>query len=94
MPFVTVRLLLRHAFPPSTRVIAGEGGLDRQVTWPAMLRRRAPAFGALKGGELALLSTTALRQVDERLTLPRAVQMLADARVAAVVVQGEITQEA
>jgi purine catabolism regulator len=94
MPFVTVRLLLRHAFPSGTRVIAGEGGLDRQVTWPAMLRRRAPAFGALKGGELALLSTAALRQVDERLTLPRAIQMLADAGVAAVVVQGEITPEA
>jgi|DewCreStandDraft_5_1066085.scaffolds.fasta_scaffold00030_83 purine catabolism regulator len=94
MPFVTVRLLLRHAFPAGTRAVAGESGLDRQVTWPATLRRRAPAFGALKGGEIALLSTAALRQVDERLTLPRAIQMLAEAGVAAVAVQGEITAEA
>ena len=35
--------------------MAGRVGSDREVTWPATLRTRAPAFPHLKGGEIEVL---------------------------------------
>src|SRR5439155_7640498 len=41
--------------------------LDRQVTWATCMRARLPAFESVRGGELALLSLSQLRRIDETL---------------------------
>jgi purine catabolism regulator len=92
MPSVTVRDVLRLALPPGTTVVAGGGGVGRQVSWVASLRATLPAFAELRGGELALLSVEAARALDSRLTLATLVRRLAEAPVpvAGVVALGAI----
>ncbi len=95
MPSVTVRDVLRLALPLGTQVAAGSAGVGRQVTWVATLRATLPAFAELRGGELALLSVDAARDLDLRLSLAVLVRRLAQAPVpvAGVVALGSITAE-
>lgn len=86
---VTVRDLLDLAFPPGSSVVAGESGLDRQVVWARSLRPRPPAFDAIEGSELALLSGAYLSMI-ESLSLSYVVGRLADAGVAAIAVLGDL----
>jgi hypothetical protein len=88
---VTVRevlSLLERWYP---RLLAGESGLVRTVSWASTMRARLPAFDAFTGGELALFSLGTLRalraQVVE-LTLPAVVEQLAEIGVSAVAVAG------
>jgi DNA-binding PucR family transcriptional regulator len=73
------------------RLLAGESGLARTVSWASTMRARLPAFDAFSGGELALFSLGTLRalraQVVE-LTLPAVVEQLAEIGVSAVAVAG------
>ncbi len=91
---VTVEDLLQLAFPAGSRVIAGRSGLGREVTWARSLRPRPPAFEALEGGELALLSSAHLSLLQESMTLSYVIGRLADVGVAAIAVLGEVDQEA
>lgn len=75
---------MRLAFPSTSRVVAGQGGLGNQVTWVCTMRARVPAFDPLEGGELALLSATAMAAAGA--SLPRVVQALLDGGVSAVAV--------
>lgn len=70
--------------------MAGEAGLDNEVSWPAVLRVRPPAFEPLNGHELALVSLDALHLLDESLSLGELVERLAARNVAAVVVVGDV----
>lgn len=90
---MTVDELRRQVLPPGTEVIAGGLGADREVTWAATLRTRAPAFPHLKGGEIALVSTDAMRVLEANLQLATLVRSLAGRGVAAVAVLGEVTPE-
>jgi DNA-binding PucR family transcriptional regulator len=88
---VTVRevlALLERWYP---RLLAGESGLVRTVSWASTMRARLPAFDAFTGGELALFSLGTLRalraQVVE-LTLPAVVEQLAEIGVSAIAVAG------
>jgi PucR family transcriptional regulator, purine catabolism regulatory protein len=63
-------------------MVAGAGGLERRVTWAACMRARLPAFESIQGGELALLTLSQLRRLDE--TLPHLLKSLHKAGVAAV----------
>ena len=85
---------IQAALPPETRLVAGASGLRREVSWPAMLRTRPPAFQSLKGGEFLLISTEAMRLLDPQLTLARLLQSVARVEVAAAAVAGEVTDEA
>ncbi len=88
---VSVSNLLANVFPSTARLLGGAGGLQRHVTWAAVMHTRPPAFEALRGGECALLSLallSALQEVDSSLTLAKVVQTLDEAAVAAVVVAG------
>lgn len=85
---VTVEDLLELAFPAGTHVVAGQAGLGREVVWARTLRPRPPAFEAIDGGEIALLSRGQL-SVFESLTLAHVVIRLADAGVAAVALVGD-----
>jgi purine catabolism regulator len=85
---LTIRTLLRWPPLADAEVIAGEAGLDHEVTWPATLRVRPPAFEPLSGHELALVSLEMLRLLDDSLSLAQLIGRLADRGVAGVVVVG------
>ncbi len=91
---ITVRNLLEHGLPAGTHVVAGEAGLDDEVTWATRPAPSPPAFGHLRGGELVLLTAKALQSVDERLTLEGAIRQLAAAGVSAIAFAGRITASA
>lgn len=91
---VTVEDLLQLALPPGTQVVAGSAGLHREVVWARSLRPRPPAFEALEGGELAILSSAHLSLVGGSMTLSYVVARLAEVDVAAIAVLGDIDPEA
>lgn len=94
MAGITVEELRQQVLPSGTAIIAGHVGADREVTWPATLRTRPPAFPHLKGGEITLISIEAMRLLDPRLQLATVVRSLAGLGVAAVAVAGDVAQDA
>jgi PucR family transcriptional regulator, purine catabolism regulatory protein len=80
----SVRHILSLLAPQGAQLVAGTEGLDRRVTWASRMRARLPAFESVRGGELALLSLSQLRRLDE--TLPHLLDSLFKAGVAAVAV--------
>lgn len=94
MNTTTVRDLLRLALPPDSTLLTPEDGLQHTISNAVSLRAAPPAFPQLRGGEVALVSATQARLLDERLTLPTIVRRLADVPVGAIVVLGDIDDEA
>src|SRR5436305_9859658 len=84
-----VRNILSLLASRDAQLVAGTGGLERRVTWACRMRARLPAFESIQGGELALLTLTQLRRLDE--TLPHLLKSLhqAGAAVVAVAAQSE-----
>jgi sugar diacid utilization regulator len=83
--------VLRLLEPWQARLVAGERGLTRAVTWASVMRARLPAFEGFSGGELALLSLATLRSLRSQLatlTLPMVVDQLAETGVSAIAVAG------
>src|SRR5579884_129953 len=78
----SVRNILTLLASRSARIVAGKGGLEHRVTWACRMRVRLPAFEMLQGGELALLTLSQLRRLDE--SLPHLLKTLHKAGVAAV----------
>jgi purine catabolism regulator len=91
---ITVGEVLRAALPAETDVIAAPESLAREVTWATRPRPSPPAFAHLSGGELVLLSSSSLSNLDERLTLEGAVRQLAKFGVAAIAHAGPATAKA
>ncbi|WIG60764.1 MAG: hypothetical protein OJF49_003512 [Ktedonobacterales bacterium] len=88
---VTVRELLGMLHRWQMRVLAGEAGLARPVTWVSAMRARPPAFESFKGNELALISLPALRALRSQvvtLTLPGALHQLSERGVSGVILGG------
>src|SRR5215469_8865579 len=79
-----VRNILSLLASRDAQLVAGAGGLERRVTWACRMRARLPAFESIQGGELALLTLTQLRRLNE--TLPHLLKSLHQAGVAAVAV--------
>src|SRR5258706_1837001 len=83
---VSVREIVALLRRWQVRLLAGEAGLARPVSWAATMRARLPAVEGFAGGELALLTLGTLRvlraQVME-LTLPIVVEQLAEIGVSA-----------
>ncbi|MDQ7025381.1 MAG: helix-turn-helix domain-containing protein [Anaerolineae bacterium] len=88
----TIRALLRFALPPETTLVAGDS--DTLITWAATVRAQPPAFPDIYGGELALVSMGVLRGYDARITLAEVVESLAEAGVASVAVDDDVSQAA
>jgi len=88
---VSVREIVALLRRWQVRLLAGESGLARPVSWAATMRARLPAFEGFAGGELALLTLGTLRvlraQVME-LTLPIVVEQLAEIGVSAIAIGG------
>src|SRR5690242_14736086 len=80
----SVRNILTLLGSHDAQLVAGGGGLERRVTWACRMRARRPAFESIKGGELALLTLSRLRQLDE--TLPHLIKSLHQAGVSAIAV--------
>src|SRR5579863_10677355 len=80
----SVRNILTLLVSSDAYLVAGSGGLERRVTWACRMRARLPAFESVRGGELALLSLSQLRRLDE--TLPHLLDSLHKEGVAAVAV--------
>ncbi|MBK9712169.1 MAG: helix-turn-helix domain-containing protein [Kouleothrix sp.] len=91
---ITVHDVLRLALPPGTAAAAGASGLMHQVTWVVSPRATLPVFANLRGGELALVSVAAVRELDDRLTLDRLIERLAAVPIAAIAAVGEVTAAA
>lgn len=91
---ITVKELQLNILPSFTELIAGEEGLNREVSWVVVSRPRPPAFEALKGGEIALVSLRSLRLLDEEIDLAHLFTYLDEMGVVAVAVLGNIGPEA
>ncbi len=94
MPPVTVQDILRLALPDGSAVVAGNAGLNHQVSWVTTPRATPPAFTNLRGGECVVVATSVLRALDERLTLANLIERLAQVPVATIAVQGDIPDQA
>ncbi len=80
----SVRNILTLLASRDAQLVAGTGGLERRVTWACRMRARLPAFECVQGGELALLTLSQLRRLDE--TLANLLKSLHKVGIAAVVV--------
>ncbi|GAC1617107.1 MAG: PucR family transcriptional regulator [Ktedonobacteraceae bacterium] len=80
----SVRNILTLLASRDAQLIAGTEGLERRVTWSCRMRARLPAFESIHGGELALLTLSQLRRLDEK--LPHLLKTLHQENVAAVAV--------
>ncbi|HTK09555.1 MAG TPA: helix-turn-helix domain-containing protein [Ktedonobacteraceae bacterium] len=78
----SVRNILTLLVSRDAQLVAGAAGLERRVTWACCMRVRLPAFESVQGGELALLTLSHLRRLDE--TLPHLLKSLHKVGVAAV----------
>src|SRR5438067_281288 len=80
----SVRNILTLLASRDAQMVAGAGGLEHRVTWACCMRARLPAFESIQGGELALLTLSQLRRLDE--TLPHLLKSLHQENVAAVAI--------
>src|ERR1700758_3081181 len=82
--WASVRNILSLLISRDAQLVAGGEGLDRTVTWATRMRARLPAFESVRGGELALLSLSQLRRIDE--TLPHLLTSLHKEGVSAIAI--------
>ena len=80
----SVRNILTLLSSRNARLVAGFDGIERNVTWACRMRARLPAFESIQGGELALLTLSQVRRLNE--TLPHLLASLDNAGVAGVAV--------
>lgn len=90
----TVEDVWRLALPHGSTLVAGAGGLWREVRASTRLRPRPPGFDDLQGGELAFISLQTMRLLDENLTLSTVLGQLGEMKVAAVAVVGDFADDA
>jgi purine catabolism regulator len=83
---VTLSEVLRLALPPGTEILAGESGLERQITWARTFGNRPVALGSIEPGELVLVPTSGGPLGADPKLLTRLIRDLTDAGVAAFVV--------
>src|SRR5256886_5265583 len=83
----SVRNILTLLASRDAQMVAGAGGLEHRVTWACCMRARLPAFESIQGGELALLTLSQLRRLDE--TLPHLLKSLHQASAAAIAVAAQ-----
>ncbi|GAC1646857.1 MAG: PucR family transcriptional regulator [Ktedonobacteraceae bacterium] len=83
----SVRSILTLLASRDALLVAGAEGLERRITWSCSMRARLPAFDSIQGGELALLTLTKLRRLNE--PLPHLLTSLHKEGVAAVAVASQ-----
>jgi sugar diacid utilization regulator len=83
-PSVTVSEIIQLALPAGSKVLAGDAGLGRPITWARLLRARPGV--AVEAGELVLLPAEALASTGGLRVTARAVEELIEAGIGAFVV--------
>ncbi|NLE45870.1 MAG: hypothetical protein GX620_14200 [Chloroflexi bacterium] len=94
MGLPTVEEVQRLALPSEARLAGGAGGLHHLVQWAHRMSVYPPAFANLEEAEFALLTIEDLTLLDERLTLGRVVETLAELRATGLAVIGNVPDEA
>ena len=94
MNSATIHDVFRLALPAGSTLIVGQEQLGRAVSWACSLRPSPPAFPKLDGNEIALIDIEDLRRLDPQMRLERVIGSLREAKVAAVVVLGEVSAAA
>lgn len=82
----TVGELLHNRLSGTTRLVAGEGGLEKPVSWAVTARARTPAIAPLQGGEIVLVPQGALNFLGGEPMLTTLIQGFHDGGAAAVCV--------
>lgn len=90
----TLEEIYRLALPQGSRILFGEGLMNRPVSWACTLRPSPPAFPNLEGEELALIDVDDLHQFNPQMRLDRVVNSLHQARISAIGVLGEVPRDA
>lgn len=90
----TLEDIYRLALPKGSRILFGKDLLDRPVSWACSLRPSPPAFPNLEGEELALIDIEELRQFDPQMRLDRVVYNLHQARISAIGIIGDVSEDA
>jgi purine catabolism regulator len=86
---VNIERLYQWNLPTGTTILGGGEGLHREVSWVVLLRRTAPAFGRLRGGELALVPLAGLARLHPPVSLGELLGRLVEVGIAGVALQGE-----
>jgi purine catabolism regulator len=89
LAMISVLDVLRQALPDGAVVVAGNEGLNREVTWASRLRPAPPAFAHISGGELVLLPPNVLEMLDDQLSLEGAIRQLTSFGIAAIALTGD-----
>jgi len=90
----SVHEVWRLALPATTKLANTQGDLNRPVSWAHRMSSQVPAFGTLEQDEIVLLSVNAIPLVDDRLTLAKIIEGLAERNIAALSVVGKVSQQA
>lgn len=93
MALVTVSQTVRFALPPGARLLAGENGLARPVTWARVIRTRPTTLASVEQGEVWLMAASALQQAGEPRAVARLLRDVVDAGVVALVVHEPPAEE-
>jgi len=85
---------LRLALPQGTRVVVGHEHLQRRISWARAFITRPWAIGPLEQDALVILSVRGLTSASEIQALPRLIDALVAAKVAAIVLSDELPEGA
>ncbi len=88
----TLQSILRYALPLGSSLIVGDP--ETCITWAVNIRAQPPAFSDIYGGEMALVSMTLLKSYDTRMTVAEVIEALAEVKVAAAAIEGDIPSSA
>jgi sugar diacid utilization regulator len=91
---ITVREALQQALPARSGLEGGARGLGNVVTWASILRQTMPALEPPEGGEMILVSFSSIGLIGKEARLTQMIARLHQAGVAALAVQGQITEQA
>ncbi|NOZ05068.1 MAG: hypothetical protein GXP41_01770 [Chloroflexi bacterium] len=90
----TVRQALRLALPLGTKVIVGQGQLEKRVSWAQAMASTPPFFGSLHGGELVILSLQTIQRLDNEFTFGRMIADMVGLGIAGIAYEGTAGEEA
>ncbi|MBI2860338.1 MAG: helix-turn-helix domain-containing protein [Chloroflexi bacterium] len=87
----TVQQVWRQALPAETELVAGESGLYEEVSWVVSLKPTPPGFQSIRGREFALVDAGAAEKLG--VSLPALVSSLAERKVSATAILGDIVPD-
>src|SRR5450756_244942 len=84
-----VKELLRKVLPEGTKVVTAEADLYGEISWAITLKPSPPGLDGIKGREFVIVGTDVASGLG--ITMPHLISALAERRVGAIGVVGEVT---